>query len=85
MQQSCSNSNFAGRGAAFDYTITSSMVTISPGNNALATVTIRVDGVALEPNETFQLKLVADPPPPRIFCLDTLDLVIGDGDGNYYV
>ena len=86
---SCSNSNFAGRGAAFDYAITGSMVIITPGSNTFATITIRVDGVALEPDETFQLKLVADPPPPRIFCLDTLDVVIEDGDGiannNYYV
>ena len=82
-QWSC-NSNFAGRGAAFDYTITGRMVSIEPGKNTFATVTIRVDGVALEPDETFQLKLVASQP-PRVFCLDTLDLVIEDGDGIYII
>jgi hypothetical protein len=46
-----------------------------------------VDGVALEPDETFQLRLVPNPqqnPLPdvsRIFCLDTLDFVIEDGNG----
>ena len=46
-----------------------------------ATVTIRVDGIALEQDETFQLRLVANSPPAGIFCLDTLDFVIEDGNG----
>ena len=51
-----------------------------------ATVTIRVDGIALEQDETFQLRLVANSPPQGIFCLDTLDFVIEDGNGiNYYL
>ena len=63
------------------------MVTIEPGTNGFATVTIRVDGIALEPDETFQLRLVTSSPPPRVFCLETLDFVIEDGNGiinNYY-
>ena len=56
------------------------MVTIAPGRNSFATVTVRIDGIALEPNETFQLRLVASSPPPRVFCLDTLDFVIEDVD-----
>ena len=63
------------------------MVTIAPGSNGFATVTIRVDGIALEPDETFQLRLVTSSPPPRVFCLETLDFVIEDGNGiinNYY-
>ena len=57
------------------------MVTISIDENDFATVTIRVDGIALEPDETFQLRLVTNSPPYEIFCLDTLDFVIEDGDG----
>jgi hypothetical protein len=74
-------------GAGFDYTVTDNMVTIAENSNGFATVTVRVDGVALEPDETFQLKLVPNPqqnPLPdvsRIFCLDTLYFVIEDGTG----
>ena len=57
------------------------MVTIEHDRNDFVTVTIQVDGIALEPDETFQLKLVANPQPSRIFCLDTLDLVIEDNNG----
>ena len=57
------------------------MVTIMPDRNGSATVTIRIDGIALEPDETFQLKLVANLPLSGIFCLDTLDLVIEDCNG----
>ena len=79
------DSNFAGRGAAFDYSVTDNTVTIGQGRNGFATVTVRVDGIALEQEETFQLRLVANSPPPGIFCLDTLELVIEDGNGiNYY-
>ena len=72
---------FAGRGVAFDYTVTDNMVTITRDRNDFATVTIRMDSIALEEDETFQLKLVANPQPSKIFCLDTLDLVIEDGSG----
>lgn len=67
-------------GPADDYTITDSTVTIAPGRNDFVTITVRVDSVALEPDETFRLRLVADPPPPGIFCNDILDFVIEDGD-----
>ena len=44
-----------------------------------------MDSIALEEDETFQLKLVAadnaNPQLSRIFCLDTLHLVIEDGNG----
>lgn len=60
------------------------MVTISQGNNDFATVTIRVDGIALEPDETFQLRLVPNNPAAveNIFCIDTLTLIIEDGNGR---
>ena len=54
---------------------------ITPDRNDSATVTIRVDGIALEQDETFQLRLVANSLPQGIFCLDTLDVVIEDGNG----
>ena len=57
------------------------MVTIEHDRNDFVTIVIRVDDIALEPDETFQLKLVANPQPLRIFCLDTLDLVIEDNNG----
>ncbi len=63
------------------------MVTIAEDSNGFATVTVRVDGIALEPDETFQLRLEPNPqqnPLPdvsRIFCLDTLDFIIEDGNG----
>jgi hypothetical protein len=58
------------------------MVTIAPSRNGFATITIRVDSIALEPDETFQLRLVANMPQPGIiFCLDTLDFVIEDSNG----
>ena len=79
--QHCKFSNFAERGVAFDYTVTDNSVTISENNNDFATVTVRVDGVALERDETFQLRLVAASPPAGAFCLDTLDVVIVDGNG----
>ena len=78
------NSNFAGRGVAFDYTVTDNTVTIARDRNDSAIVTILMDGIALEEDETFQLKLVASPQPSRIFCLDTLYLVIEDGNGIIY-
>ena len=71
-------SSFAGRGAAFDYSITDNTVTIGQGRNGFATVTVHIDGIALEPDETFQLRLVASSPPPGVFCLDTLDFIIED-------
>ena len=80
VHQIIKTSNHTGSGSAFDYTVTRNTITIAPGRNDFATVTVRVDGIALELDETFRLKLVANPPPPRIFCLDTLDLVIEDKD-----
>ena len=68
-------------GPAYDYTITDNTVTIAPGRNDFVTITVRVDSIALEPDETFRLRLVATQPPPGIFCNDTLDFVIEDGDG----
>ena len=68
-------------GAGRDYSVTGNMVTIMPDRNDFATVAIRIDGIALEPDETFQLKLVANLPLSGIFCLDTLDLVIEDSNG----
>ena len=73
--------NFAGRGAAFDYSVTNNTVSIAPGSNDFATVTVRVDGIALEPDEIFQLRLVASSPLVGIFCLDTLEIIIEDGNG----
>ena len=61
------------------------MATIMPDRNGFATVTVRIDGIALEPDETFQLKLVANLPLSGIFCLDTLDLVIEDCNGIFIV
>ena len=61
------------------------MVMIMPDRNGFATVTIQIDGIALEPDETFQLKLVANLPLSGIFCLDTLDLVIEDRNGIFIV
>ena len=63
--------------------MTDNTVTISQGSSDFATVTIRVDGIALEPDETFQLRLVPNNPAAvgDIFCIDTLDLIIEDGNG----
>ena len=61
------------------------MVTISPGNNDFITVNIRDDGIALEEDETFQLRLVVNTPPTLLreaFCLDTLNLIIEDSNGR---
>ena len=56
-----------------------------PGRNGFATVTVHVDGIALEEDETFQLRLVANSPPPGIFCLDTLDFVIEDNNSGIMI
>ena len=46
---------------------------------------IRDDGIALEEDEIFQLRLVVNTPPTlwgEMFCLDTLNLVIEDGNSR---
>ncbi len=46
-------------------------------------VTFRVDSVALEPDETFQLRLSSNPPPPAgSFFLNNLDMTIQDPDSK---
>ena len=76
-------SNLAGRGAAFDYIVTDNTVTISSSSNEFVTVIIQEDGIALEEDETFQLRLVANPPPVGeiIFCRDELNVTIQDSNG----
>ena len=73
----------AERGSGRDYTVTNTGGTITSESTDAATVIIRVDGVALERNETFQLKLeVESPPTGDVFCIDILDVVIQDSDGK---
>ena len=46
-------------------------------------VTFRVDGVALEPDETFQLRLTTTPVlPAGVFFVDTVNVTILDPDGK---
>ena len=71
----------AGRGAGHDYTLTNSMVYITRTRIDSATVIIRLDNIALEQNETFQLRLEAKSlPSGHNFFIDTLDVVIQDSD-----
>ena len=81
--QSVLTSNAAGRGAANDYTLSNTMLSISSTSGDAATVTIRVDGVALEEDETFQLVLTATPQPiGYFFCFDVLNVIIEDVYSN---
>ena len=78
--------NVAGRGAANDYTLSNTMLSISRISGDAATVTIREDGVALEEDKTFQLVLTATPQPiGNFFCSDVLNVVIEDSNGESYI
>ena len=47
-------------------------------------VTFRLDGVALEPDKTFQLRLTTNPDltSQGVFIVDTLDVTIQDPDSK---
>ena len=72
-----------GQGQTDDFFIETKTVLVS-GSGGLLHVTLRVDGVALEPDETFQLKLTTNPDlkSEGVFVVDTLDVTIQDPDSK---
>ena len=58
-------------------------MTVRESGTASLQVTFHVDGVALEPDETFQLRLTTNPVlPADVFFVDTLDVTIQDPDSK---
>ncbi len=74
-----------GEGIGGDFFIDDLSARITPTTADSLQVTFRVDGVALEPDETFQLRLITDaavPTDENYFFVDTLNVIIQDPDGN---
>ncbi len=66
-----------------DFFIDDKSVTIRQNTGTSLHVTFVADRVALEPDETFQLRLSSNPPPPAgSFFLNNLDVTIQDPDGK---
>ncbi len=74
-----------GEGSGGDFFIDDLTARITPTTGDSLQVTFRVDGVALEPDEMFQLRLTTDaaiPTAANYFFVDTLKVIIQDPDGN---
>ncbi len=74
-----------GEGSGGDFFIDALDARITPTTDDSLQVTFRVDGVALEPDETFQLRLTTDatiPTDANYFFVDTLNVNIQDPDGD---
>ncbi len=74
-----------GEGSGGDFFIDTLSARITPSTGDSLQVTFRVDSVALEPDETFQLRLTttaAIPTDENYFFVDTVNVTIQDPDGN---
>ena len=74
-----------GQGQTDDFYIDDNDLIIRQTRGDELVLTFRVDSVALEPDETFQIQLSSTPPPPagdNVFFLNTLNVTIEDPDGN---
>ena len=75
-------------GRNLDYVLNTGRVTIVPGGNpAIVNITLHEDGIAREGEETLQLKLEPEsdvrlPSGEGAFCINILNLIIVDSDGN---
>ena len=77
---------FAGRGSSLDYTLNTDQISISPDMEASVVITLRVDDIALEEQETLQLRLDpvgAQPPSDGTFCIAETTLTILDSDSKF--
>ena len=72
-----------GRGQTDDFFIEDKTVTVRGSGTASLQVTFSLDGVALEPDETFQLRLTTNPPLPNdVLFVNILDVTIKDLDSK---
>ena len=72
-----------GREQTDDFFIDDTSLTVRGSGTASLQVTFRVDGVALETNETFQLRLTTNPVlPADVFFVDTVNVTIQDPDSK---
>ena len=75
-----------GEGSQFDYTVNTVRVrALANGQINNVRLTIHVDTIAQEPNETFTLTLIPSAAPtPRegLFFLNTTQVIIVDGDSK---
>ena len=77
-----------GRGSNLDYVLTTDQVVISPNVEASVVITLRVDDIALEEEETLQLRLEpvnALPPIDDTFCISETNLIIIDSDSKFLI
>jgi hypothetical protein len=80
--------HIVGEGSQFDYTVDTLRVrALANGRTDNVVLTLCVDAVAQEPNETFNLTLNplnASAPTPRegLFFLNTIEVTIMDSDGK---
>ncbi len=75
-----------GEGSGGDFIIVTLEARITPTTGDSLQVTFRFDGVVMEPDETFQLRLTTDDPVPtddNYFFVDTLSIIIQDPDGKF--
>ncbi len=75
-----------GEGSEGDFVIDTLEARITPSTWDSLQVTFRVDGVALESDETVQLRLSTDDPVPtgeNYFFVDTLNVTIQDPEGKF--
>ena len=77
----------AGEGPQFDYTVNTVQVrALASGQTDNVVVTFRVDTIAQENNETFNLTLTGlnlpPSPGPGFFVIDTLPVAIVDSDSK---
>ena len=73
------------QGANRDYSVNTGSVSFSRSTAGTAAVIFRVDSLGLEVPESFTLRLGDANPSPTsdgVFFVNTLDLVIEDGDGK---
>ena len=73
-----------GRGQTDDFFIEDKTVTVRGSGTTSLQVIFRVDGVALEPDETFRLRLTTTPnlESEDAFIIDTLNVTIQDPDSK---
>ncbi len=75
---------WADEGQGADFFIDDKNLRIRPTAGSFLQVTFRVDSIALEPDESFQVTLSSYPPPPAgSFFLNNLDMTIQDPDGKW--
>ncbi len=76
-----------GEGNGGDFFIDDLDARITPTTDDSLQVTFRFDGVVMEPDETFQLRLTTDaalPTDENYFFVDTLNGTIQDPDGRLH-